>query len=302
MKKNAFYLLITLLLLSFVGISNCSDRKKTGVLSGIVPLALLGTGKTSLPPINKTYPTEETIVLNIGQQLNLSPSQHVEGSEYTISPQLPDGLNLDPKTGVISGTSTASFPATVFTITQTKSDGTKTSWKVTIGVNGNGSNISTAESATPTFNLPAGYYNEPKYISITTSLSGAAVRCTFDGTEPSSSSEEFTQPLHIWSIAGKTLKCKAFKNGTSFGETVSAIYSYPPLKTGQTAVYVTGDDGTNQSGIVRSYSGPTQNKTFTSDYTTTDNATGLIWKTCSQGLSGANCAAGSATVMNWADA
>ncbi|HNN06959.1 MAG TPA: putative Ig domain-containing protein, partial [Leptospiraceae bacterium] len=153
MKKNAFYLLITLLLLSFVGISNCSDRKKTGVLSGIVPLALLGTGKTSLPPINKTYPTEETIVLNIGQQLNLSPSQHVEGSEYTISPQLPDGLNLDPKTGVISGTSTASFPATVFTITQTKSDGTKTSWKVTIGVNGNGSNISTAESATPTFNL-----------------------------------------------------------------------------------------------------------------------------------------------------
>nr|HNI26275.1 putative Ig domain-containing protein [Leptospiraceae bacterium] len=108
----------------------------------MVPLALLGTGKSASPPINKTYPTEETIVLNVGQQLTLSPSLHVEGSTYTISPQLPEGLSLDPKTGIISGAPTASFPATVFTITQTKPDGTKTSWKVTIGVNGNGSNIS----------------------------------------------------------------------------------------------------------------------------------------------------------------
>ena len=49
----------------------------------------------------------------------------------------------------------------------------------------------------------------------------------------------------------------------------------------------------------RSFTGPTQHGTYTSDYTTTDNVTGLVWKTCTEGLSGATCATGSATAMNW---
>lgn len=294
MKKFPFYLFLAVLVLSFLGLSNCSNRKKTGVLSSIVPLALLGTGKTGSPPINKTYPTEETIILNIGQQLTLSPSQHVEGSTYTISPQLPDGLSLDPNTGIISGAPTASFPSTVFTITQTKPDGTKTSWKVTIGVSGNGQN-SAAESGTPSFNLPAGHYTEPKYISITTPLSGGTVRCTFDGTEPTSASDEFSEPLHIWSIAGKTIKCRTFKDGTSVGDTVTAVYSYPPLKTGQTTVYQDGDDASMNKGVERSY-------TDNGDGTVKDNATGLVWMKCSRGQNNdANCS-GTAITSNWENA
>jgi len=293
MKKFPFYLFLAVLVLSFLGLSNCSNRKKTGVLSSIVPLALLGTGKTGSPPINKTYPTEETIILNIGQQLTLSPSQHVEGSTYTISPQLPDGLSLDPNTGIISGAPTASFPSTVFTITQTKPDGTKTSWKVTIGVNGNGQN-SAAESGTPSFNLPAGHYTEPKYISITTSLSGGTVRCTFDGTEPTSASDEFSEPLHIWSIAGRTIKCRTFKDGTPVGDTVTAVYSYPPLKTGQTTVYQDGDDASMNKGVERSY-------TDNGDGTVKDNATGLVWMKCISGTTGTDCSSGTETLYSFED-
>jgi hypothetical protein len=37
------------------------------------------------------------------------------------------------------------------------------------------------------------------------------------------------------------------------------------------------------------FEGPTQHVDYTGDYTTTDNKTGLIWKTCTEGQSGPNC-------------
>jgi len=77
------------------------------------------------------------------------------------------------------------------------------------------------------------------------------------------------------------------------------MFSYPPLKTGQTTVYTVGDNGINQSGVARDYTGPTQDPAYTSDYTTTDNVTGLVWKTCSEGSSGATCTGGAATIMDW---
>ncbi|HPV98670.1 MAG TPA: DUF1566 domain-containing protein [Spirochaetota bacterium] len=49
----------------------------------------------------------------------------------------------------------------------------------------------------------------------------------------------------------------------------------------------------------RSFTGPTHHPTFTSDYTTKDNVTGLVWKSCSEGLSGSNCGTGVATQYLW---
>ncbi len=48
----------------------------------------------------------------------------------------------------------------------------------------------------------------------------------------------------------------------------------------------------------RSYSGPTPHGTYTSDYITKDNSTGLIWKTCSEGLTGAACS-GTFRIETW---
>lgn len=47
----------------------------------------------------------------------------------------------------------------------------------------------------------------------------------------------------------------------------------------------------------RSFTGPTQ--VGTSDYITKDNITGLVWKTCSEGLSGSNCGTGTASTYTW---
>ena len=52
--------------------------------------------------------------------------------------------------------------------------------------------------------------------------------------------------------------------------------------------------------VARSYSGPTAHAVFTTDYTTTDNVTGLVWKTCNEGKTGAGCA-GVATTYTWYD-
>ncbi|KAA1016222.1 hypothetical protein FVF58_02520, partial [Paraburkholderia panacisoli] len=56
-----------------------------------------------------------------------------EITEYTVSPPLPQGLTLDPQTGVITGTPTTQTPPTVYTITG--SNGVDTvETQVTIGV------------------------------------------------------------------------------------------------------------------------------------------------------------------------
>jgi len=100
--------------------------------------------------------------------------------------------------------------------------------------------------------------------------------------------------------------------------------SLPVADTGQTSCYETNDNWTTgqaaadcttatggftlplgQDGafsdipFARSFTGPTQHGTFTNDYTTTDNVTGLVWKTCTEGKSDATCATGAATTATW---
>ncbi len=162
--------------------------------------------------------------------------------------------------------------------------------------------------ATPTFSPTAGHYNTAQNITISTTTASANIYYTTDGNTPTTSSSLYSTAIHIWSLAGKTVKAFATKAGFADSPiaSLSGVFSYPPLKTGAGAIsgytLVTGKDGQTQNGVARSYTGPTAHGTYTSDYTTTDNATGLIWKTCSQGLSGAICATGTATTMNWQDA
>jgi hypothetical protein len=62
----------------------------------------------------------------------------------------------------------------------------------------------------------------------------------------------------------------------------------------------TGQDGALQLGRAANFTVPTPHGTYSTDYTTKDNVTGLVWKSCSEGLSGAACATGTA-YLNAAD-
>ena len=115
----------------------------------------------------------------------------------------------------------------------------------------------------PTFNPAAGSYSTAQTISMTTTTTGATIYYTTDGTTPTTSSTLYTAPIHIWSLAGKTIKAYAVKTGSTDSSVLSKVYSYFPLKTGQTLCYDstgtliscagTGHDGDIQSGVSKSY-------------------------------------------------
>ncbi|MCG9875950.1 MAG: DUF1566 domain-containing protein [Leptospiraceae bacterium] len=172
----------------------------------------------------------------------------------------------------------------------------------------------------PTFSPPVGYYSSETYLNLSSPLQGSSIAFTSDGSTPTPSSTLYTEPIHLWRIAGSNIKAIAFKDGLQSSEVLDiGIYSFPNIRTNQTLCHdgagtlitpspscgqisAQGHDGASLSGIGRSYTGPTAHPIFSTDYTTKDNSTGLIWKTCSQGLSGNNCTVGAILNMSWQDA
>jgi hypothetical protein len=101
-------------------------------------------------------------------------------------------------------------------------------------------------------------------------------------------------------------------------ENLNEYMGYPVADTGQTSCYnaagtvIACDENAvgypRQDGFyvnkpnARSFTGPTL--TYTSDYTTKDNVTGLVWKSCSEGYTGEACTddLGVPNDYTWADA
>lgn len=99
---------------------------------------------------------------------------------------------------------------------------------------------------------------------------------------------------------------------TSYTVKVTSLPVYPFADTGQTQCYdastaqtcptVTATHPRQDAEVAdipaaRSFTGPTQHPLYTNDYTTTDNITGLVWRTCSQGQSGPACGTGGAATF-----
>ena len=91
-------------------------------------------GVNEVAPAALTYSTG-TVTGTIGTPVtSVAPTVTGTGITFSVSPALPVGLTIDPKTGVISGTPTVALsPAQVFTVTATNSSGSST-FPVTLGV------------------------------------------------------------------------------------------------------------------------------------------------------------------------
>ncbi|MDX1959455.1 MAG: DUF1566 domain-containing protein, partial [Leptospiraceae bacterium] len=161
--------------------------------------------------------------------------------------------------------------------------------------NDTGSNSSSGSSSiTTSATVATGHYTTPQTINFTSSVSGGEVKCTTDGNDPTNATPTWSA-THIWALAGATIKCGTFVNGTLSGSIQSYTYSYSPFKSGQTTSYATGDDGATQNGVARSY-------TDNGNGTVTDNSTGLLWQKCSRGQNNDSTCSGTATTTNWTDA
>jgi hypothetical protein len=84
------------------------------------------------PPAALAYASPNAFIVNL-PIAPLMPSVSGLVSSYTVSPALPQGLTLDPTTGSISGTPTATSASTTYYVTATNAGGT-TSFGLSIAV------------------------------------------------------------------------------------------------------------------------------------------------------------------------
>lgn len=92
-------------------------------------LAMLGLGckNVAVAPTGLSY-SSNPAVYTVGTAIPANTPTHSGGDidSYSVSPALPSGLNLDPKSGIISGTPTAATAAANYTVTATNTAGNAT--------------------------------------------------------------------------------------------------------------------------------------------------------------------------------
>ena len=94
--------------------------------SGTVTATLVITVNVAAPA-NLSYNTPNVYTVGGGAITPLNPtSTGGPITQYTIGPSLPAGLTIDPSTGIISGTPTATSPQTTYTVTGVNVSGTIT--------------------------------------------------------------------------------------------------------------------------------------------------------------------------------
>ncbi len=115
--------------------------------------------------------------------------------------------------------------------------------------------------ATPTVNPGSGSYLYSQNVTISCSTAGATIRYTINGSEPTSSSTQYTGPISVDS--SRTIKAKAFKSGMAESYTASATYtisapSATTLINGQTVSSLSGSAGNEKFYKISVPSGQTK--------------------------------------------
>src|ERR1700726_2552870 len=98
-----------------------------GVIMGLFWLSGCGGGTpATLPPPAFSYNGSHPFPAVVGEAIALTPAVSGPIDGYVVSPELPSGLLLNGRTGVISGTPTRASEAATFAITATYRGGHST--------------------------------------------------------------------------------------------------------------------------------------------------------------------------------
>jgi formylglycine-generating enzyme required for sulfatase activity len=89
--------------------------------------------------------------------------------------------------------------------------------------------------STPTFSPAGGTYTSTQNVALSCTTSGATIRYTTNGSEPTSSSTAYSSPINVSSTT--TIKAKAFKDGWTPSATESATYTITPSGTVATPTF-----------------------------------------------------------------
>jgi N-acetyl-beta-hexosaminidase len=116
---------------------------------------------------------------------------------------------------------TYTSPITVSTTMTLKAKAWKTGW--TTSDTGTAAYTIIDKVATPTFSPSGGEYSSSQSVAISCATSGATIRYTTNGSEPSTSSPAYTSPITVSTTM--TLKAKAWKTGWTTSDTGTAAYT-----------------------------------------------------------------------------
>jgi len=137
------------------------------------------------------------------------------------------------------------------------------------------------------------------HVEITWSPGGTAIISVAKGSQTYTVTRLTNGTAYTFTI--KAVDASGNKSSGAVSGSTTPVIGKLPKKTGQTQCWDTagtldaactagtsaGQDGKLQIGTSPSYTGPTL--VGASDYITKDNVTGLIWKSCTEGFSGATC-------------
>ena len=96
-------------------------------------------------------------------------------------------------------------------------------WKSGSAPSDTASEAYTLKAVTPVASPAGGSYSATQNVTLSTTTSGATIRYTTDGSEPSGASTAYVSPVYV--AATLTLKAKAFKSGWTDSDTRTDVYT-----------------------------------------------------------------------------
>ncbi len=166
-----------------------------------------GGGAVATPtfsPVGGTYTTAQSVAISCATS-GATIRYTTNGSDPTSS--------STAYTGPITVSATTTIKAKAFKSGLTDSGIASATYTIS----------SAAQVATPTFSPAGGTYSSAQSVSISCSTSGATIRYTTNGSDPTSSSTTYTGSITVSSST--TIKAKAFKAGMTDSATASAAYT-----------------------------------------------------------------------------
>jgi hypothetical protein len=218
--------------ISKAGVTNASVA--TQIAAGLIEGALSGAGSLiQSGKLDAAKGTEAALKASDGAVKGLESLQTagiVTGDAVSV---FTSSITESVSSGLEKGGASAEVVASAQTSVNTRLDSPEVKEKIQANA-GNAQAV-----ATPTFSVPSGTYTTVISVALSTTVTGATIRYTLDGSTPGPSHGTiYTAPISLYS--SKTIKAIAYKTGWANSAVASAAYTMNVPTFADAAFFATG--------------------------------------------------------------